>query len=72
MSLTKHDKEIKKKVFFVDTKWPHFNLLFSIKKLSVKKKYKNILSLERGGLYGDISLLSPYFKNKILYQLIVV
>ena len=65
MSLTKHDKEIKKKVFFVDTKWPHFNLLFSdIKKLSVKKKYKNILSLERGGLYGYISLLSPYFKKQ--------
>ena len=40
MSLTKHDKEIKK-VFFVDTKWPHFNLLFSdIKKLSVKKNIK--------------------------------
>ncbi len=64
MDLKIHDIEIKKKVFFVDTKWPHFKLLFEdIKKLSKNKNFKEILSLERGGLYGNISLFAPYFKK---------
>lgn len=61
--LIHHDTFLKKNVFFVKDKWPHFNLLFEdISKL--RKKYKkNILSLERGGLYGSISIFKPYFNE---------
>lgn len=60
-----HDKTLKEEVFFTKTKWPHFNILFEdIRKLSKNKNLKNILSLERGSLYGNISLLAPYFEKK--------
>ena len=33
--LNQHENYLKKEVFFTETKWPHFNLLFNdIKKLS--------------------------------------
>lgn len=65
IKLLNHENELKKKVFFIHEKWPHFNILFEdIKSLSRKKKIKKIISLERGNLYGKISLFSPYFENK--------
>ena len=66
-SLNKHIETLKKKVFFTNTKWPHFEILFNdLTKLSKIKKYKTIVSLERGSLYGNISLFAPLFK-KILF-----
>ncbi len=63
--LREHVKFLKEKVFFVNTKWPHFELLFKdIEALSKSKKFKNIVSLERGSLYGDISLFAPLFHRK--------
>ena len=57
-----HIKFLQDEVFFVNTKWPHFELLFKdIKRLSESKKIKNVISLERGSLYGNISLFAPYF-----------
>lgn len=65
IQLEQHISALKEKVFFNKTKWPHFDLLFEdILKLS-KVKNKKILFLERGGLYGNISLFCPlFFKNK--------
>ena len=63
--IEQHIKFLKEEVFFVNTKWPHFNLLFDdIEKLSKEKKYGNVISLERASLYGDISLFGPYFHKK--------
>ena len=65
--LKKHDKTLKNEVFFINDKWPHFELLFKdIKRLSKNlNKNSNILSLERTSLYGGISLFAPYFyKNQ--------
>ena len=60
-----HEKILINKIFFSNSKWPHFELLINdIKKISKKKEFKNILSLERGGLYGGISLFAPYFNKK--------
>ncbi len=65
--LEKHVEFLKKDVFFVKNKWPHFELLF--KDLNFySKEYinKNVLFLERTGLYGDISLFAPlFFKSKV-------
>ena len=78
--LEKHVEFLKKDVFFVKNKWPHFELLF--KDLNFySKEYinKNVLFLERTGLYGDISLFAPLFcslllglfqKSKARYKLI--
>lgn len=62
-SLKKHEQYLKKNVFFVDSKWPQFDILFQdIKNLSKKVNSKtNILSIERGGLYGNISIFAPFF-----------
>jgi len=63
--LKKHIQNLKKNVFFTDTKWPHFKLLFNdLQRLARSRKYKRIVSLERGSLYGDISLFAPLFYNK--------
>ena len=61
--LKKHYLALRKEVFFVDKKWPHFDILFDdINYLSKKfKKNKNVLSIERGGLYGNISIFAPFF-----------
>ena len=69
MDLKRHELFLRKKIFFTETKWPHFNLLFSdIKHLS-KKINKNscIVSLERNNLYGGYSLFAPFFnKHKFI------
>lgn len=63
--LKDHIDTLKKEVFFTESKWPHFNLLFKdLKKLSISKKFKKVLSLERGSLYGNISLFAPLFLKK--------
>ena len=63
--LNQHENFLKKKVFFTETKWPHFNLLFNdIKKLSkVTKKNSCVVSLERNNLYGGTSLFAPFFSK---------
>ncbi len=50
--LNQHENYLKKKVFFTETKWPHFNLLFNdIKKLSKLIKTDScVVSLERNNL----------------------
>ncbi len=63
-SLDQHEKYLKKNVFFTKSKWPHFNLLFEDINILKKKRIDNILSLERGGLYGSISIFKPYFAKK--------
>ncbi len=67
-SLKKHIYFLKKKVFFNDSKWPHFDLLFDdlIKLSKNKKKNFRVLFLERGGLYGNISLFAPLFYKSIV------
>jgi len=61
--LKKHYWALRKEVFLIDKKWPQFDILFDdIVELSKKfKKNNNILSLERGGLYGNISIFAPFF-----------
>ena len=63
ISLDEHEKFLKKNIFFTETKWPHFNLVFDdIKSLSKAIKKKSIIvSLERNALYGGISLFAPFF-----------
>lgn len=64
-NLNNHEKILKKNVFFIKSKWPHFDILFKdIKSLAKNKKIKHIVSLERGNLYGSISLFAPFFENK--------
>ena len=63
--IKKHIETLKKEVFFVDTKWPQFDLLFKdLIRLSKSKKISTIVSLERGSLYGNISLFAPLFDKK--------
>ena len=64
--LIQHEKALKKEVFFVEKKWPHFDILFKdIKNISnTLKKNSVVVSIERGGLYGNISLFAPFFYNQ--------
>ncbi len=60
-----HENALKEKIFFNNNKWPHFDLLFDdIRKLAKKFISKNVTIIERNGLYGNISLLAPFFLNK--------
>ena len=63
ISLIKHEQFLKKKVFYTETKWPHFDLILDdLKNFSKKiKKKSTIVSLERNALYGGISLFAPFF-----------
>ena len=63
--LAKHEKYLKKKIFFSNNKWPQYKLLINdIKILSKKfKKNSKILFLERRSLYGNVSLLAPFFNS---------
>ena len=65
INIIEHEKILKKKIFFTETKWPHFNLIFDdIKNFSKKiKKNSTIVSLERNNLYGGIRLFAPFFDN---------
>ena len=63
--LKKHIDLLKKEVFFTQNKWPHFELLFKdLTKFSKNQKIRKIISLERGSLYGNISLFAPLFNKK--------
>lgn len=65
LKLNIHEKILKEEIFFLKSKWPHFDILFEgIKKIAklVNKNNKKVLFLERTNLYGGISLFSPYFK----------
>ncbi len=70
MNLSKikiHEKILEKEIFFLNNKWPHFDLLFKgIKNISnlTKKTNKKVLMLERTNLYGGVSLFAPYFNQK--------
>ena len=65
ISLDEHEKFLKEKIFFTETKWPHFKLIFDDLKIFSKKIKKNstIVSLERNALYGGISLFAPFFNK---------
>ena len=41
ISLIEHEKFLKKKIFFTEKKWPHFNLIFDDIKILSKKMKKN-------------------------------
>ena len=64
--LFEHEQTLRREVFFTEKKWPHFDILFkNIKQISKKLKRDSVIvSLERGNLYGNISLLAPFFENK--------
>ena len=61
--LVKHEKFLRENVFYTNSKWSHFNLIFKdIKKFAQEtKKNSTILSLERNSLYGGVSLFAPFF-----------
>ena len=61
--LVKHEKFLRENVFYTNSKWSHFNLIFKdIKKFAKEtKKNSTILSLERNSLYGGVSLFAPFF-----------
>ena len=60
--IKKHEEVLKNNIFFTEKRWPHFNLLFDdIKKLSKNKKKLKVLIIERSYLYGELSLLAPFF-----------
>ena len=61
--MEKHEKYLREKVFYTNSKWPHFNLIFKDLKKFAKNSKKNsvIVSLERNSLYGGISLFAPFF-----------
>lgn len=63
--LDDHIDYLKKNVFFVNTKWSHFDILFKdlIKLSKTIKKNTNIVFLERGGLYGNLSIWAPLFQK---------
>ena len=63
ITLEKHEKYLREKVFYTNSKWPHFNLIFKDLKKFAKNSKKNsvIVSLERNSLYGGISLFAPFF-----------
>lgn len=62
-NINKHIELLKEKVFQTETKWPHFELLFEdIDRLKENLDPKsNIVTMERGLLYGGFSLLAPIF-----------
>ena len=66
ITLEKHEKYLREKVFYTNSKWPHFNLIFKDLKKFAKNSKKNsvIVSLERNSLYGGISLFAPFFFNQ--------
>ena len=61
--LSTHQRLLEQEVFQVETKWPHFRqLLREIRKLASDfPPSATVVSLERGLLYGGISLLGPFF-----------
>lgn len=68
--IKKHYDALVNDVFFVNTKWPQFDILFKdIVRLSKKFRNKKVLSLERGGLYGNISIFAPFFYKANFYSI---
>ena len=66
-SLNKHIETLKKGIFLQIQNGHILKSYLMILQSSQKlKKYKTIVSLERGSLYGNISLFAPLFK-KILF-----
>ena len=66
ISIKKHEHILKNEIFFIKTKWPHFDILFKgIKKIAkLSKNNKKVVILERTNLYGGISLFAPFFNLK--------
>ena len=63
-----HENYLRNNIFYTNNKWPQYNLLIDdIKTLSKNtKKNKRILFIERRNLYGDVSLLAPFFNVNFL------
>ena len=64
-ALKNHEDFLKDKVFFANSKWPHFNILFkNINVINSKlRKNSKVVIIERSNLYGQISLFKPFFYN---------
>ena len=64
--LDDHTEAIADRVFQINTKWPHFRLMLDdIAKISEGMETdQNVVSIERGLLYGGISLIAPYFHRQ--------
>ncbi len=60
-----HISLLKERVFQVDSKWPHFKLLFEDipKLLSDLAPDATVVTMERGVLYGGFSLIGPLFSQ---------
>ena len=63
--LEKHEKLLAEKVFLTD-RLPHFELLLrEVRSLADEMPAETtVVSLERGLLYGGLSLIGPYFRNQ--------
>ncbi len=61
-----HAAVLAERVFQVETKWPHFKrLLEDVRVLaSDMRAGASVVSLERGLLYGDCSLIAPFFQDQ--------
>ncbi len=64
--LKDHAAFLAEKVFQVETRWPHFRqLLNDVQALAEETdKGATVVSLERGLLYGSISLFAPFFRSQ--------
>lgn len=65
-AINAHADMLAEKVFQVDTKWPHFRLLLAdIREMAAQlRPGATVVSLERGLLYGGISLFAPFFDRQ--------
>lgn len=64
--LDAHQAMLEERVFQVHTRWPHFaQLLRDVRRLARElPEGATVVSLERGRLYGDLSLLAPFFQRQ--------
>jgi SAM-dependent methyltransferase len=61
-----HQQMLEQRVFQIGTKWPHFRLLIQdVRRLSREMRPgARVVCLERGLLYGGISLFGPFFHRQ--------
>ena len=71
IKIINHENYLKDNIFHSKKKWPQYNLLINdIKSISKKtRKNKNVLFFERKNLYGNVSLLAPFFNVNSLQSI---
>lgn len=64
--LDAHQAMLEERVFHVHTQWPHFRqLLREVRRMADEQpEGATVVSLERGLLYGGISLVAPFFHRQ--------